>query len=445
MAENSHIEDFFKKHLASREFPYQEEDWLKLERKLEWSGSVSGSGTLSHLPVRLILIILAALTAAFFLGWLARDLIRTKKNATTEEITPVRSINETVAKSETEAKNSGSGTDTKETDTKDLTAGSATKDFTPGPEITSLANGSEADDLSSGTGNKDLRIKEEKTTSDQAVSVDHITESSETNVNSDLYAYFEPPSVSVTGSNNQGTVRDETGLDELPVLQKYIPGYRHSKELLFPVVNEPLQLGQHTSFSRWSAGLLLSPDMNSTGIWQQKSVSPAYGVVITYSFTPRWSLSARILYNNKKYVSSSENYNAPDSYWQYRTNGVVPDEIDASCRVIDVPVMLGYIYYKQKRITLKASAGIGSYFLMDEVYRFRFDQPNPGAATEWKTNENSQNWFSVVNLSTGISLKTGNRTSFTIEPYVKLPLKRMGWGEVNLSGMGVAFIFNYDF
>jgi hypothetical protein len=83
--------------------------------------------------------------------------------------------------------------------------------------------------------------------------------------------------------------------------------------------------------------------------------------------------------------------------------------------------------------------------LLDEKYVFKFKQDNPGSATKWQTSENSKVLFGVVNLSLGLSLQTSQKTSFLIEPYFKLPLKHMGWGQVNLSGMGVSFSLLYHY
>jgi len=124
---------------------------------------------------------------------------------------------------------------------------------------------------------------------------------------------------------------------------------------------------------------------------------------------------------------------------------VIPDNIDGSCRVLDIPILLTYRFYVRQRFSLTASAGPGSYFLFDEKYEFTFKQNNPGAATQWNTKEDSKVLFGVANIALGIDMQTGRRTSVAIEPYLKIPLKQMGWANVNLSGMGLSFSLKYHF
>ncbi|HEX2395762.1 MAG TPA: outer membrane beta-barrel protein [Bacteroidales bacterium] len=414
MTESSHIEEFFKKRLAFHEFTFQEEDWLKMERKLELSGLPSSEETPAHFPVRLIIIILAGLTAAFILGWLTSELIRDKKN----------NRSEVIEKSESSLLHA-------QTISPVLNPDPGKRNNSSLPENVRPSNGTESQPAV--TENKPTAIMESEIDNQklqaQTGPAPGADVETATSLTVDLVSVTEPISLALIPHEN---------IDLLPV--------NYSRELYFPSIsNTSNNAAVKRPFNRWSIGLLLAPDFNSTGFTHRKTVSPVIGGIFSYDLTPRWSLSARILYNNKKYSSSADYYNVPYDYWQYRTNGKIPDNIDGSCRVIDIPVLLTYLFYRKRAISFTASAGLGSYFLLDEKYKFTFNQDNPGADSEWNTEENSKVLFGVANLAIGLSVQTTQRTSFAVEPYFKLPLKQMGWANVNLSGMGLSFSFKYHF
>lgn len=422
MAESSHIAEFFKKRLALHEFTFQEEDWLKMERKLGLSGLPASHETASHFPVRLVIIILAALTAAFILGWLTSEFIQTKKN----------NRSETIEKSESSF----------------LHAQTVSPILNPKPGINTGTSPSDTS-AEKGKGSRPEVLESTQTMNMDSEIADHTI---------NLQAGPVPGENKHVASSSIQVKTDNPSLviSTIPVILSRIEGrglenidpptISYSAELSFvDFSNTSENGGVKSPLNRWSVGLLLAPDFNSTGFMQRTTVSPAIGGIITYDLTPRWSVSARLLYNNKKYKSSADDYKVPYDYWQYRTNGKIPDNIAGSCRVIDIPVLLTYRFYKKRVYSFTASAGLGSYFLMNEKYKFTFEQENPGADTEWKTEENSNVIFGVANLAIGLSMQTTARTSFVVEPYLKIPLKKMGWGNVNLSGMGLAFSFKYHF
>jgi len=404
MAENNHIEEFFRKRLGSHEFNFQEEDWLKLERKLEISGVSASQASFLNFSIRTVIIIIAGLTAAFIMGWLASELVQDKKNSREQhrDLLPVNespetNIQKTVPKlavvNPVKSRTSEKGQNVEET----IQQQAETEDVPPAHFVEQYNQPTEQNGVITGV------VETAKNIRYELIPL-HSTE----NINS------MPVNLS----------------HELPALS--------FSESSVPF-SAPVSAG------RWSVGFIVAPDYNSVGINRGKTLSPAIGGIVSYRISPRWSLSARILYNNKKYKSQSDYYNVPDDYWPNRTNGIIPDNISGSCRVIDVPVLLSYRFLQRRIFSFTASAGLGSYFLLDEKYEFSFSQDNPGAATEWETKDNSNMLFNIANFAIGMEMQSSRRTSIAIEPYLKVPLKQMGWGKVNLSGMGLSLSVKYHF
>jgi len=192
-------------------------------------------------------------------------------------------------------------------------------------------------------------------------------------------------------------------------------------------------------------GFQVAPDYNGISFLHDKTVSTVIGGQLSYRITRRWSVSAGVLYNNKKYSGEAEYYQMPEGYWLRKTNGIIPDDISGSCRVIDIPIMATFHFLQMGVVSFTASAGIGSYLLLDEKYDYEFLQDNPGASTHWQSNENSSAAFSIANFAMGIAFQTSRKTEVTIEPYLKIPLKQIGWANVNLYSTGMLFTLKYRF
>ncbi len=88
-----------------------------------------------------------------------------------------------------------------------------------------------------------------------------------------------------------------------------------------------------------------------------------------------------------------------------------------------------------------ASAGLSSYLMKEENYNYYYKY-YPGSPTYSHLssirNENNH-YFSVVTLSAGYKRKLGNRVTMMAEPYLKLPVKGVGYGKVKLNSGGVLF------
>ena len=196
--------------------------------------------------------------------------------------------------------------------------------------------------------------------------------------------------------------------------------------------------------SRVSLALSIAPDFSGTTSGKFTSPGSAFGLLIHYRFNKRLSFSTGVTSSRKKYVGSGSEYRPPSGYWKYKTNGVVPKSIDGSCYVVEVPVILRYKIRSMRKSSLVIASGASSYFLLAESYRYRFEQPNPGAKSEWSTTKNSSFIFNVINFSLGYEYTVLPQLTVGVEPYIKVPIKDMGWAKVRLYSTGAAFTLRYN-
>jgi hypothetical protein len=73
-----------------------------------------------------------------------------------------------------------------------------------------------------------------------------------------------------------------------------------------------------------------------------------------------------------------------------------------------------------------------------ENYDYEYMQNNqPGGHNYLSYKNETKNWFSVVNFSLGYTHKLGDIGSIRVEPYLKLPIKNLGIGNMPIMSTGL--------
>lgn len=216
------------------------------------------------------------------------------------------------------------------------------------------------------------------------------------------------------------------------------PAVLHPEEVYEPGYSSSERRKDAEAASPWSIGLVTAPDLNGVGAFQNYKIAWEVGGQVYYQLSDRWRLSSGVLYAKKAYTANGEDYSPPEGYWQHTTNGVIPEEVDAQCGIIDIPVNITYTWNPQSRFRFITSAGLSSYIILNEDYQYTFGNYGYGTGyNQWSTDENSASWMGMFNLSTGMEWGLRRGWVFGVEPYVKIPLKEIGFGQVQLTGAGM--------
>jgi hypothetical protein len=212
------------------------------------------------------------------------------------------------------------------------------------------------------------------------------------------------------------------------------------------IVKEEYASGQtkHLVSSRLSLLLSLAPDFSSTSINKYTSPGGAFGAMIHYHIRNSWSVSAGVIKNQKKYTGDGDDYQPPKGYWKYYTNDVVPGSIDGSCSVLEIPVMVQYTVANAGKGRFLIGGGASSYVMLNESYRYYFDQPNPGAKEGWDSKNRSRFLFNMINFTVGYEREVAPGLLLGLEPYLKIPIEEIGWSNLKLFSMGASFTLRYN-
>ncbi len=192
-----------------------------------------------------------------------------------------------------------------------------------------------------------------------------------------------------------------------------------------------------TERSRFSLTLAATPDLSTVG-----SVSnfydPGYklGALIEYRVSHFLSLSAGVLQSFVRYTAQSGQYN-PDIYW---SGGVSPDELTAECLLFDIPVTAKVNLLQGNRSRFFATAGLSSYIMQREEYEFRYADSAEGSPEGrpegWNGNTGTVHLFSNASFSAGYEFDLNRNLSLRAEPFIRVPIREVGWGNVKLYSVG---------
>lgn len=158
-------------------------------------------------------------------------------------------------------------------------------------------------------------------------------------------------------------------------------------------------------------------------------------VILDFRISNKWALRAGIIKSKKLYDAYPEDYTWPVK-WGKPSSPL--KEVTAACDMLDIPVSLSYQVLQKGPNKLYTSLGITNYKMMKEKYEYWYENdadPN----LKWRKWEGSSGFFGagIVNMSVGLERKLTNFLSFQIEPFVKIPVKNVGFGNVKLLTTGI--------
>jgi hypothetical protein len=193
-------------------------------------------------------------------------------------------------------------------------------------------------------------------------------------------------------------------------------------------------------------GIALAPDFTTVKFKGADRISPNVGMLVAVPLTKRFSLVTGAVWAKKIYATAPEYYTPPAG-----TTFAYENDIEAVCRVLDIPVNVRYTFWQKGTNSLALQAGLSSYVMLNEKYTYQYTasygygNPPKTYTKTWEVDNENRHWFQVQNLSVSYTRTFASGFSLGVEPFVKLPLSGIGAGKVNLTSAGVFFSTSYSF
>jgi hypothetical protein len=196
------------------------------------------------------------------------------------------------------------------------------------------------------------------------------------------------------------------------------------------------------NWNNFTLSLIASTDLNGAGNFHYNSVGGDIGIILSSKIIGRWSISAGAIYAKKPYKIPYSRYRTTENNPLFQVN---PDEVRADCRVLDIPVNLHYTLISKKNHRLLLGTGISSYFMLKENYYFQYSNTYNNTSSELSLTNQNRHWFSVINIQATYERRLAKNFSLGFEPYIKLPINNIGYGQVKLQSIGIALKISWGF
>jgi len=209
--------------------------------------------------------------------------------------------------------------------------------------------------------------------------------------------------------------------------------------------NKKTTLSSLHNTHRMAFTILAASDANGVNSFSSERGGTNLTAQFSLKLTRRLSISTGAAYAYKPYQTSFSSYksNSPDWWGRMFSTNNKPNNVVANCKVLDVPLNVNYELYSKGRNSFALGGGLSSYFMLSEKYNFSFADPALSSRNIQINNQN-QHIFSILNLTSTYQRQVNSNLGVVVQPYMKLPLSRIGFGQVDLKSAGVAVGFSWN-
>ncbi|MDR3697387.1 hypothetical protein [Mucilaginibacter sp.] len=183
---------------------------------------------------------------------------------------------------------------------------------------------------------------------------------------------------------------------------------------------------------QFALSVLAAPDINGVGGFQQSKLGTNVGLLFSMGLSKKLTISTGAIYSVKPYLTGFGNYHTSYQF------PVTPVNVVADCRMLDIPLNIGYLVYNRHQNQVSIGTGLSSYIMLHESYKFNYASTYETGPAKYTVPGINKYFFGVLNLNATYGHQINSKFGISIQPYLKLPLGNIGYSQVHLQSTGVA-------
>ncbi|HMH31614.1 MAG TPA: hypothetical protein VK543_01220 [Puia sp.] len=225
-------------------------------------------------------------------------------------------------------------------------------------------------------------------------------------------------------------------------LRHYVPVIDSANGITGPNKNTSKSLHINRSLI---IGVLFAPDITSVNSVAPDKLSSNFGLSLGYEFLKGLSINTGIIYTKKNYSANGDDFHAPEStFWGNRK----PEYVQGDCSMWEIPLTLRYDFEVTGRTTFFINGGFSSYLMRHEDYTYfghyyTLGGQMRGYSYPGHFNNHRDYFASVIDLSFGIEQRLSKNLSLQVEPFLRMPVRGVGLGQLQLSSYGLGLSLRY--
>ncbi|MBC7826800.1 MAG: porin family protein [Chitinophagaceae bacterium] len=208
------------------------------------------------------------------------------------------------------------------------------------------------------------------------------------------------------------------------------------------VTKKPLSSKNKAHFRKgFEIGAVGAPDMSTVKFKNTDKAGFIVGIQLGYRLSQRWSVNTGVLYTKKNYSSLGKDFNPPKGTW---LDNVQLDKVDGHCYMFDIPLNVRYDLNTNNNYRFFVNTGLSTYLMKKEDYHYYYQYTNGTPGYRYRSlSSNGNHWLSILNISAGFEKNLNKHFSLQAEPYLKIPVRGIGFGNLQLNSYGMYFSLKY--
>jgi len=209
-----------------------------------------------------------------------------------------------------------------------------------------------------------------------------------------------------------------------------------------PIRDRVLHINRSLTF-----GIVGGPDYASVSSLSGQRPGSTIGVTVDYQFVNHLYIGTGLLFTRKIFSAFPEDYHVPDSY--YQLNGMAMgggvNIIKGAFTMLEVPLNLRWDFNTADNSLFFIGVGTSSYLFTQQNcnYYYNFYNPRTLESKEITYSHQPSDLFASLNFSAGAEFGISNSLSVLFGGYVKTPTRGIGFGQVDLTSVGLTFGLRY--
>ena len=200
-----------------------------------------------------------------------------------------------------------------------------------------------------------------------------------------------------------------------------------------PVQAPELKLQTKTPTHFFYAGIIGGLDASTIKLQLIKHPGTVIGILLGYQFNQRISFETGLLKNKKYYYTDGKYFNAKGIYLPADAKII---DLTGDCKMLELPLNVKYNFNLSGKTRWFSVLGVSAYFMKEQDYDYNITHNGYQYNRYAEYPQHSNTLFSVLNLGGGVTREIGMIT-IRVEPYLKIPLKGIGVGQLNITSVGL--------
>ena len=240
-----------------------------------------------------------------------------------------------------------------------------------------------------------------------------------------------------SGLNDDKLPGNEYAINGGPVVDRDIVGNVRYNPYLPKNESSTTKLG-FVRHPQLALSFIGASELNSVDMVGGSKAGTNLGVLFSAGLFNKFTISTGATYSTKPYSTNAANYHTA---YVFKTN---PTNIEADCRVLDIPINVDYQLYNKHQNKFSIGTGLSSYVMLHESYQYYYASAYAKGPTNYTVANPGKYFFGIANLQATYERQINSKVGLSIQPYLKLPLTNIGYSQARLQTMGIAIGLNWN-